>query len=81
MESPEEIVAITFTIKAAGEMRERVLAALADARAGKQPNGPHEARTLALARAALARDGARAGASTTTRRGCASRRSTRCAPR
>src|SRR5262247_3873020 len=56
VESPEEIVAITFTIKAAGEMRGRVLAALADARAGKRPDGAHEARTLALARAVVERD-------------------------
>ncbi|HTO48888.1 MAG TPA: UvrD-helicase domain-containing protein [Burkholderiales bacterium] len=56
VESPEEVVAITFTIKAAGEMRGRVLAALAHARAGKVPGGPHEARTLTLARAVVERD-------------------------
>ena len=56
VESPEEIVAITFTIKAAGEMRGRVLAALADARAGKHPQDAHEARTLTLARAVVERD-------------------------
>ena len=56
VEHPEEIVAITFTRKAAGEMRERVLRALVDARAGKVPASGHEKATLALAAAALARD-------------------------
>jgi ATP-dependent exoDNAse (exonuclease V) beta subunit len=58
VEHPEEIVAITFTRKAAGEMRERVLEALLDARAGKQGKTEHEKTTLALAAAALARDAA-----------------------
>ena len=58
VEHPEEIVAITFTRKAAGEMRERVLDALADARAGKAPASEHERTTLELAAAALARDAA-----------------------
>ena len=52
----EEIVAVTFTRKAAGEMRERVLQALQDARAGKTGETAHEALTLRLAAAALARD-------------------------
>jgi len=60
VEYPEEIVAITFTRKAAGEMRERVLRALVEARAGKAPESEHERSTLALAAAALARDTERA---------------------
>jgi len=56
---PEEIVAITFTRKAAAEMRARVLDALAQVQAAAEPGSAHARRTRELARAALARDAAR----------------------
>ncbi len=54
VDAPEEIIAITFTRKAATEMRERVLAALAQG--GKTPATEHEQLTRELADAALQRD-------------------------
>ncbi len=56
VDHPEEVTAVTFTRKAAGEMRERVLAALAAAQAGTSPASEHEQQTLDLAAAALRRD-------------------------
>ncbi len=56
VERPEEVVAITFTRKAAGEMRSRILEALVSAK-GPQPDDPHAAKTWGLAKAALVRDG------------------------
>jgi len=47
---PEEIVAMTFTRKAAAEMQERVLEALRDAADGIEAASPHAAKTRALAR-------------------------------
>ena len=55
VEQPEAVVAITFTRKAAAEMRHRVISAIQRA-AGPQPDTPHEAHTWKLAQAALARN-------------------------
>jgi len=55
VERPEEIVAITFTRKAASEMHARVLGKLRDAMA-PPPESEHGRRSWDLARAALARD-------------------------
>lgn len=52
---PEEIVAITFTRKAASEMHARVLGKLGEA-LGPAPESEHARRSWELARAALARD-------------------------
>jgi ATP-dependent exoDNAse (exonuclease V) beta subunit len=56
VESPEEVIAVTFTRKAAAEMRRRVLLAFGKAKAGEDADTDHEARTLHLASAAVARD-------------------------
>ena len=55
VEQPEAVVAITFTRKAAAEMRHRVIAALQSA-SGPQPDTPHEKHTWKLAQAALAQN-------------------------
>ena len=60
VEEPEEIVAITFTRKAAAEMRERVVAALAQAKntsyPSTTPETEYERLTRELADAVLRRD-------------------------
>ncbi|MDG2288753.1 MAG: UvrD-helicase domain-containing protein, partial [Woeseiaceae bacterium] len=53
VEHPEEIIAITFTRKAAAEMQLRVLQALRRCRAKDKPTEPHELKTYELAGLAL----------------------------
>ena len=55
---PEQVLAITFTRKAAAEMRERVLQALGAALEGRAPENPHQQLTRQLAQRALAADSA-----------------------
>ncbi|MDA3895982.1 MAG: UvrD-helicase domain-containing protein [Desulfobacteraceae bacterium] len=52
----EEIIAITFTRKAAAEMRHRVLEALERGKDNAVPGEPHTRKTWELAKAAMARD-------------------------
>jgi len=53
---PEQIIAITFTRKAAGEMHFRIMKALNRARKEPKPESPYELETWFLAEAALKRD-------------------------
>lgn len=54
--APEEVIAITFTRKAAAEMRGRVLSALHLAKAGVPPDTDHARTTRDLAKAVLDRN-------------------------
>jgi ATP-dependent helicase/nuclease subunit A len=56
VQNPEEILCITFTKKAAGEMASRVHSALRNAAYKPRPTDSYEAQTWELASAALARN-------------------------
>ena len=58
VEAPEAVVALTFTRKAAGEMRARLLQAL-EGKAGKAPEEAHARQTWELAQRVRERDEAR----------------------
>jgi ATP-dependent exoDNAse (exonuclease V) beta subunit len=59
VDEPEQVLAITFTVKATQEMRERVLAQLENARARTDVKAEFDREMRALAEAALLRDAQR----------------------
>lgn len=55
-DEPEEVLAITFTRKAAGEMQDRIMQALWQAADSPEPTDPHILRTWKIAQQVLQRD-------------------------